>query len=89
MLHNEFPCEILVRDHTDTLLREAEQDRTVRIALAPQAEATRASWTTAAPMAYPRRGSSCASNSGAGAQGAIRDARAPRRAGRGQVVGSR
>lgn len=89
MLHNEFLCDILVRDHAHTLLREAEQDRAVRIALAPPAEATPASWTTAAPMAHPRRGSSCASTSGASAHGAIRDAQAPRRVGRGQVVGSR
>jgi hypothetical protein len=89
MLHNEFVCDMLVRDHADTLFREAEQERTVRIALAPQAEATPASWTTAAPMARPRRGNSCVSNSGAGAHRTIRDTQAPRRVGRGQVVGSR
>jgi hypothetical protein len=88
MLHNEFVCEILVRDHADTLLREAQQERTVRIALAPQADAT-PTGPTAAPAAYPRRGSSCTTYSSTGARSAIRNARAPRRAGRGQVVGSR
>lgn len=83
MLYNEYLWELLIRDHDGTLLREAEQDRTARIALAPQA--------TVAPTrpAHPRRGNTCTSNSGTGARAGIRDSRASRKVGRGQTVAGR